>query len=65
MARDVTNAYVVNSPFNRVDPKDGVDTRYEVGSPYDGPDIDAYLAQGLIVPAVKTGDENNDGSTEK
>lgn len=43
--------HVVNRPFARTDRATGLDTRYEVGDPYDGPDVGPYTEQGLIVPA--------------
>jgi hypothetical protein len=42
---------VVKVGFSRTDPMTGLDDRYEVGDPYDGPDQEEYLEWGLIVPA--------------
>lgn len=37
-------SYVVVRPFDRLDRQTGATTHYEPGDPYDGPDIDLYLA---------------------
>lgn len=58
--------YVVNQPFMRTDHTTGLDARYELGDRYSGPDVDAYIDRGLIVPAPAGPSQPGDaGSNEE
>jgi len=57
------DSYVVNRPFDRVDPITKENRRYECLEPYDGDDIEQYLEWQLIVPApAGSSQPGNDGS---
>lgn len=64
MAKASSPSYVVNSEFARTDHSTGLDTRYAVGDPYDGADIDLYLQRGLIIPASAGQPGNSEGKSE-
>lgn len=65
MAKASAAGYVVARPFARTDRRTGLDTQYEVGDPYDGPDAEPYVEQGLIVPASAGQPGNEEGKSEE